>query len=195
MSRYRRRPIRPGGRAWQRRIAPPVAHGVLRRINQAHALNAEGQHRQAAILFEELALDAPRQDIRRAPQFAIQAGMAWLAAGENERALDRFRRALGAIRRHAQPRRYQSASQRVFERLRQHGLTAEAAALEAELERQPFEPAQAGEPPSAPAARRLPGKCASCGSTLRSDEVEWIDDDSAACDYCGSVIEAGGSSD
>jgi hypothetical protein len=39
-------------------------------------------------------------------------------------------------------------------------------------------------------ARRghLPLKCPKCGGALRSDEVEWINRDTASCPYCGSTI-------
>ena len=39
-------------------------------------------------------------------------------------------------------------------------------------------------------APRLPGKCPFCGACLRSDMVEWIDDASAECPYCGSAVPA-----
>jgi hypothetical protein len=41
-----------------------------------------------------------------------------------------------------------------------------------------------------PAARgRLPGKCPSCGAPAKSDQVEWIDAQSAECAFCGGVIQ------
>lgn len=35
---------------------------------------------------------------------------------------------------------------------------------------------------------RLPADCPRCGAPVRSDEVEWIDDTSVECAYCGGVI-------
>jgi hypothetical protein len=49
--------------------------------------------------------------------------------------------------------------------------------------------------PEAPAAaprRALPAKCPHCAGAVRSDEVDWIDDASAECLYCGGVIQATG---
>jgi len=43
-------------------------------------------------------------------------------------------------------------------------------------------------PPPPQAA--LPTDCPSCGAPLRSDEVEWLNDQSAECAYCGSVVSA-----
>jgi hypothetical protein len=36
---------------------------------------------------------------------------------------------------------------------------------------------------------RLPGKCPQCGGTVHPQEVEWIDERTASCDYCGSILE------
>jgi hypothetical protein len=41
-----------------------------------------------------------------------------------------------------------------------------------------------------PPQAALPKKCPSCNAPLRSDEVEWIDAQSAECAYCGSVVRA-----
>lgn len=35
---------------------------------------------------------------------------------------------------------------------------------------------------------RLPGRCPQCGAPLRSDQVEWVDAQSAECPYCGGVV-------
>ena len=43
--------------------------------------------------------------------------------------------------------------------------------------------------PSSPQAA-LPTLCPACSAPLRSDEVEWIDAQSAACAYCGSRVRA-----
>lgn len=37
----------------------------------------------------------------------------------------------------------------------------------------------------------LPFKCPGCNAPLRADEVEWVDAQSAACAYCGSLVRAG----
>jgi hypothetical protein len=37
---------------------------------------------------------------------------------------------------------------------------------------------------------RLPGQCPSCGAPVRPNEVEWFDETTAACAYCGSVLQA-----
>jgi Zn finger protein HypA/HybF involved in hydrogenase expression len=36
----------------------------------------------------------------------------------------------------------------------------------------------------------LPTNCHGCGGPIRSDEVEWVDDVTAECPYCGSAVRA-----
>jgi hypothetical protein len=34
----------------------------------------------------------------------------------------------------------------------------------------------------------LPTHCPSCGAALRPDEIEWLDESTAECAYCGSPV-------
>jgi hypothetical protein len=48
-------------------------------------------------------------------------------------------------------------------------------------------------PPAAPAGpshAKLPAKCPQCGGNVLPDEIEWVDEHSAICDYCGSLIQS-----
>lgn len=36
---------------------------------------------------------------------------------------------------------------------------------------------------------RLPAACPLCGAPVCSDEVEWIDEFSAECAFCGAVVQ------
>jgi len=73
--------------------------------------------------------------------------------------------------------------------LRAKGMAAAAGVLEGEFGPSLGASAQRMTTGSPPAAR-LPGKCPQCGGPLRSDEVDWIDAQSAECPYCGSVVQA-----
>jgi hypothetical protein len=42
--------------------------------------------------------------------------------------------------------------------------------------------------PAGPARPVLPTNCEKCGARVRSDEIEWIDAQTAECAYCGSPI-------
>jgi hypothetical protein len=47
--------------------------------------------------------------------------------------------------------------------------------------------AQSSQTPQSPA--KLPPKCPYCGATVSPREVDWLDDQTAACIYCGSVLQ------
>jgi hypothetical protein len=150
---------------------------------------AQGEYAQAAIIYEELAESAERRAVRRSPQLNLQAGIAWLKAGEKERALAKLRQGLFQMIRLGQTQRFQAASHRILTELKNHGMAEQAQALEAELKR---ELSGLGITLTAPASRpgrpHLPAKCPSCGGNVRRDEVEWLDADTAICDYCGSTL-------
>ncbi len=38
----------------------------------------------------------------------------------------------------------------------------------------------------------LPTRCPGCGGAVRADEVEWLDEVTAECAWCGSAIRAEG---
>ena len=84
------------------------------------------------------------------------------------------------------PRLHQAGT-RVIAELSQRGLKEEASEIETWLK---------NTLPTVPvldsSQRRpvLPTHCPSCGAGLRPDEVEWLDDATAECAYCGSPVRA-----
>jgi D-tyrosyl-tRNA(Tyr) deacylase len=78
--------------------------------------------------------------------------------------------------------------------LKQRGFDQQSAELRKEVENQlklaglsmpkrdaTAEPAQHG---------TLPAKCPACLAPVRADEVEWIDETSAECAFCGTTLKA-----
>ncbi len=164
-------------------------------LQQANALMAGGQPRQAAALYDELAQMAEARAMpRRAALLHIQAARAWLAAGDGQAAVDRARRGFGAFIALGQGARVARLLPEVTARLRQRGYAQAADELERDLEAQL---ARAGIDAAAftsmgAAVQRgtLPASCPHCGAPLRSDEVEWVDAASAECPYCGMIVKA-----
>jgi hypothetical protein len=76
---------------------------------------------------------------------------------------------------------------RVISELQERGLETEAAEVERWLNH-----AVPSEPSIDSPARRaiLPTQCLSCGARVRPDEIEWLDDLTAECAYCGSPLRA-----
>jgi hypothetical protein len=76
--------------------------------------------------------------------------------------------------------------QRAIEELQSHNLNAEAEEIANLI--QGNLPTEI--PIEAPVSKRptLPTHCHSCGAAVRPNEVEWLDEVTAECDYCGSPI-------
>ena len=151
---------------------------------------AQGKAEEAAPILESLADKAEARGIVRAPQLNLQAGRAWLEANKSERAVTRLRRGLQLMHRMGQWHRLQAAGPRVLADLRKHNLTDEAATLEADLKEMLAQgELTLGSTTAAEHTYRLPAKCPCCGGTVMPDEVQWLEDGRAVCDYCGSILE------
>jgi hypothetical protein len=86
--------------------------------------------------------------------------------------------------------RLQNAGQRIIAELNQRGLKGEAAGIEAWLKQTipgGFVPGPAVGPTQ---PHLLPTKCPGCGGPIHADEVEWSDEATAECPYCGSAVRA-----
>jgi hypothetical protein len=150
---------------------------------------SEGSYKEAGRIFEELAAGAARRRIPRAPQIHLQAGNAFIKAGDHEHGIELLRRGLHLMERMGQHHRLASASKRILDGLETSGLTKEHDEMKKEIEQML---SQRGLSLSAVAEQKkpkLPAKCPQCGGTVHPQEVEWIDETTASCDYCGSILE------
>jgi hypothetical protein len=176
-----------------RRPLHPAGQRALLRLQEAHRLLSEGNAAAAATIFEDLADQAAARAIPRAPQLCLQAGRAWILAGDLERGLGRLKLGLQMMARMGQTGRLPQVAGRVIAELRGRGLADQAAEVEEHV--RALLPGLAL--PSRPSAsvapeRRLPPKCPYCGGNVVPDSIEWADETSALCDYCGSVLQAEG---
>ena len=97
---------------------------------------------------------------------------------------------LSLLAARAQWEQFQRAGQRAVAGLNQQGLSAEAKEIEAYVASslpKGFTPPIIQTPARRPI---LPTHCPSCGGAVRADEVEWLDEATAECDYCGSPVRA-----
>ncbi len=176
-----RRPFMGGGR--------PEIPPMLQRANQ---LLESGQYAEAASAFEQLAEGALARRGPRAPVFFLQAGRARTLNSEPAAGLGHFKRGLQLFAEHGAFHRVHKAGSRVIAELRARGFTAEAQQMEEFVKGL----LPAGTSPTAahtPDENRhavLPTHCPSCGAGLKPDEVEWLDEVTAECDYCGSPVRA-----
>lgn len=189
---FRRRPIPARWRA-ARRVGLAAQPGLLR-LQQAHRLMAEGAYVQAAAVFAELSDDAAVHAVPRSAQLSIQAGRAWVMAGDLPKGCQRLLLGLTRMGEMGQAGRMPMVASRLLAELRARGFEADAHTLQTELmERFPGLQIPATGPGAASGgaaqARRLPAKCPYCGGNINPELVDWLDENSAACEYCGSTLQ------
>jgi len=181
---FRRRGfIRPFGRS----IIPDIPP-ALRRANELIVI---GDYPGAAQAFEELARGAVARDGPRAPLLLLQAGRMRILAGQVPQGMTHFQQGLGLFAARGQWQRFSNSGQRIVAELSQRGLTEQAKQIEATLKAglpAGFAPGPGAGPEKA--KRFLPTNCPGCGGPLHSDEVEWTDEITAECAYCGSAVRA-----
>ncbi len=182
---FRRRGlVRPLGRPRLPDIPPA--------LRQANELMVVGNYTAAAAAFEDLARGAVTRGGPHAPHLLLQAGRARLLAGQTVNGVAHFQQGLALFAARGQMQRLGQAGNRIVSELNQHGLTAEAKQIEAYLKA--TLPAGFTLQPSTGFAEKnkpiLPTNCHGCGGPLRADEVEWVDDVTVECPYCGSSIRA-----
>jgi hypothetical protein len=157
---------------------------MLQRANQ---LMASGDYAGAAAVFTDLAQRAEGRFPQRAPFLFMEAGRAAVLSGQTAAGVASLKHGLTILASQGRFYRMQVFGQRAVEELKARGLNAEADEIAGLL----GSSLPKGGPlvESAPAKKpALPTHCPSCGAGVRPDEVEWLDDVTAECAYCGSPV-------
>lgn len=155
-------------------------------LQQANQWMAAGNYSAAAQAFEQLAKGAEDRFPKRAPFLYLQAGQAAILSDRTKAGVAHLRRGLTMLAAQGRYRKVRVFGRRIVDELNERGLTGEANEIAALLR---------GSLPSQPEAATalaprptLPTHCPSCGAAMRPDEVEWMDDVTAECAYCGSPV-------
>jgi hypothetical protein len=168
--------------------------GPRRRLARAHGLFGTASYAEAASLLAQLATEAREAGHPRAAQLALEAGRAYMLAGQPETALGEIREGLAMLADMGRWRILRAAGQRAVDELHQRGWTQQAeevaAWLNATLAGAPLEASSAPQAAQVVRPPLLPTHCPQCGGALHSGEVEWIDSHTAECGYCGSPVRA-----
>jgi hypothetical protein len=181
--RPKRRPLRPlHARMRPGRRRPP------QELIRAHYMMESGNYQGAAEQFEAIAHIAESRDGPRAPQLYLQAGHAHLLAGQNEIGLGNVKHGLTLLAQHGDWPHLHRAGKRALAELNQRGLTVEADDISDFLKANL--PGDFTAPKNLTPTKKpvLPTHCPSCGGALRPDEVDWLDEHTAECPYCGSPV-------
>lgn len=172
-------------RVFRRHIRKSLAQEVPPVLQEANFAFSKGEYGRSAELFEKIARVADGRGGPRAPLFHLQAGRARILAGQATLGVPSLKRGLELLTQRRQFQRLQQFGTRTVNELNEHGLQNEAAEIEALLKsvlpEMPLSEATAMKPV-------LPTHCPSCGAPLRPEEVEWLDDVTAECGFCGSPV-------
>ena len=185
----RRRIVRPVLRPGMRPRQNHPVHPLLKKANQ---LFNNGEYQEAAELFIKLGNGALARNLPRAPHLFLQAGRAYLLAGENERAVETSEHGLTLIANDKRWAELKHMGDRVVSGLVEHKLDNEAEKIEAWLNDKLPKGLDIPETPmSIDNIRKkahLPLTCNSCGAAVNPMEVRWVDDITAECSFCGNMV-------
>lgn len=175
-------------RIFRREIRKTLAENVPPILQEANFVFDKGEYGRAAELFEQIAQAADARGGPRASLFHLKAGRARILAGQTQLGMPSLKRGLELFSQHKQFPQLQRAGTRVIAELNEKGLRNEAAEIEMWLKsiillKPSFETDEVTEK-----RPDLPTHCPSCGAGLRPDEVQWLDDVTAECAYCGSPV-------
>ncbi|MEP0804464.1 MAG: hypothetical protein HRF47_03180 [Chloroflexota bacterium] len=172
-------------RLFRRHIRKALPQNVPPILQEANFAFSKGEYGRAAELFEQIARAADGRGGPRAPLFYLQAGRSRIRAGQAALGIPSLKRGLEILAQRGQFQRLNQLGRRAVAELNEHGLKQEAQALETWL----ASVLPAGSSAEKSAARpTLPTHCPSCGAPLRPDEIEWLDEATAECGYCGSPV-------
>jgi hypothetical protein len=175
-------------RMFRRQIRKTLAQNIPPILQEANFAFDKGEYGRAAELFEQIAQTATARGGPRAPLFHLQAGRARILAGQTSLGMPSLKRGLELLAQRKQFPKLHHFGTRVITELNERGLKNEASEIETWLTTTlPSTPLAAS--PKSPAKRPiLPTHCPSCGAAVRPDEVEWLDELTAECAYCGSPL-------
>jgi hypothetical protein len=172
-------------RTFRRHIRKTLAQDVPPILQEANFAFDKGEYGRAGELFEKMADTAAARDGPRAPIFFLKAGHSRMLAGQTSLGIPSLKRGLELLSQLGQVQRLHNAGRRVISELRERGLTREATEIKAWLNAALSSSDSSETPAQRPV---LPTHCPSCGAGIRSDEIEWLDEVTAECAYCGSSI-------
>ncbi len=176
-------------RTFRRYIRKTLSQNVPPVLQEANFAFDKGEYGRAAELYEDIARTAEARGGPRAPLFHLQAGRARVYAGQSKLGMPSLQRGLALLAERGQMHKLHQAGDRVTAELKARGLQAEAAEIESWLAKYSSSRPRT-EATDAIHKPVLPTHCPSCGAPVRPDEVDWLDQVTAECAYCGSPIRS-----
>ena len=146
-----------------------------------------GRFAQAGMILSGLAREAEHLERRKvAAEFHSRAAHCFVDGGAEQTGLSEAQAALRVFTNLGMEERRERFLNNISRKFKIHSMPAAVGSLRIEFGRAESRQAEMPEPlPNL----RLPVMCPQCGGPMRSDEVEWIDQHSAECNYCGGVVQ------
>ena len=161
----------------------------LATLSEANQLMTNHKPAEAAPLFAQLAGDLQAsKHPRRAANLYARAAHAFADAKDGPAALAHARAALDLFLLHGMVYRAPMFYANITRKLNNNQMKAAAAHLQQDYG------AKIADLPAAPASAPrglLPTNCPKCGAPVHGDDANWVDANTAECDYCGSLMRAG----
>ena len=164
---------------------PAQRENFEQRIRIAHQLFAQGQFLESAAQFEELALIAENRNGPRAPRFYLQAGRAFNVCRADRARNDLARKGRTMMLSGTQKDLLPIILQRISSELQELGLLNQAELVASWINQNQLRPTV-----QAPTLHKhLPSLCPFCGGPVHPEEVEWFENGTAECEYCGTILQ------
>jgi hypothetical protein len=145
----------------------------------------------SAIAYEEMARGAVARNGPRAPLLLLQAGRLRILAGQVPLGMIHLQQGLKLLATRDQWQQFRNSGLRIAAELSRLGLIEQASQIEATLIASLPVSFVPGSGAGAEKTKRvLPTNCHGCGGPLHANEVEWVDEITAECPYCGSALRA-----
>jgi hypothetical protein len=149
---------------------------------------ASGNYAEAQEAFEFLAKRAENDFPERAPFLFLQAGRAAILNHQVEKGMAHLRSGLTMFATQQRYHRLTALGQQAVDELTARGLLREADEIREVIKNNL--PGNVSSIPTVQAKGKpvLPTHCPSCGAALKPNDVEWLDEVTAECEYCGSPV-------
>jgi DNA-directed RNA polymerase subunit RPC12/RpoP len=170
----------------------PLSANQLAVLVKANQLMADGKSSEAGRFFADVAADMQRSNHpRRAANLYTRAAHAFIDANNEQAAQDNARKALTLFIEFNMVGRAQIFFTNITRKMNDKGMKVAA---------ESFQRDYGAQIPALPPELRqyrskrglLPTNCPKCGTAVHGDEVEWVDNDTVECEYCGTLIRIEG---
>jgi hypothetical protein len=168
----------------------PMAADQLALLIKANQLTASGKPLEAGPLFADVAEAMQRSNHpRRAANLYARAAHAFADGNNKQATLDYSRKALALLTQFKMIRRAPMFFANITRKMVDKGMNAASDALRREYGVQMPAQLVATQPANLQHRGILPISCPKCGAAVHSDSVDWVDDSTAECEYCGTLIQ------